>query len=147
MIPTGTERLRTSLTMRIGLMTIGVFGCLILAACEAEGPPLPTPTPVLQVEVPHLWDVRELNATKFDENFRGRWIHVSGTVREIEGGEVRLYAENPGWIDWFTKMIVLHDLPRQHQATAVKEQHFSATCKVGNKFWNRINLRECTVEN
>ena len=68
---------------------------------------------------------------------------MTGTVREIEGGEVRLYAEDPGFIDVLTKFISLHDLPVEIQASAVKGQNFTAICKVDNKIWNTMNLREC----
>ncbi len=123
------------------VILIGVIGAIVLGACELEDPPTATPAP--NVSAQQLWEERASNASWFDSERKGSWVRMSGIVREIEGGEVRLYAEDPGFIDVFTKFIALHDLPVEIQASAAKGQNFSAMCKVDNKIWNTMNLREC----
>ena len=123
------------------VILLAVVGVIILSACELEDPPTATPAP--DVTAQQLWEERAANASWFDSERKGSWVRVTGTVREIEGGEVRLYAEDPGFIDVLTKFISLHDLPVEIQASAVKGQNFTAICKVDNKIWNTMNLREC----
>ena len=105
--------------------------------------PTPIPTPAPRVSAIDLWAEREANASRFDLERKGTWVRVTGVVREIDDGEVKLYAKEPGLFDIFTSDILIHDLTTEQQARAVKGKEFAATCKVGSQGFMSMNLRDC----
>ena len=90
-----------------------------------------------------LWSEREANPSRFDLEFKGTWVRVTGLVHEIDDGGVKLYAKNPGLLDVFTSEVWLHDLTIEQQVLAVKDEKFSATCSVGSPGPFSMNLRDC----
>ena len=109
---------------------------------------VPTPTPDLPpfISAERLYQEREANASRYDLNYQGKWITITGLVGEIDGGEVRLVVDLDSYHalgGLFLNYIALHDLPVEEQARAEKEQEFTATCRVGNYILGTINLREC----
>ncbi len=164
--------------MRIGLTGILTVSLLVLAlaSCSVDdsspptatitptsGPtatptptPLPTPTPTptstpvppTRISAEALWAERKKNATRFDDNYKGKWVVVHGVVAEVDDGDVRLVVESdPFGMDMsgfgidtselnlglpLLEYIALRDLPREQQAAPDAGQQFEATCKVGN---------------
>ena len=119
-----------------------IASALAAISCgESEPTPIPTPPP--RVSATDLWAEREANASRFDLVRKGTWVRVTGIVREIDDGEVKLYAEEPGLFDIFNSDVLLHDLTTEQQARAVKGKQFTATCKVGSQGFMSMNLRDC----
>ncbi len=137
---------------------------LLIAACSsadtAVQPASPTetlaptatdvaaPTPDLppSISAERLYQEREANASRYDLNYQGKLITITGLVGEIDGGEVRLVVDLDSYRTLgglFLEYIALHDLPVEEQARAEKDQEFTATCRVGNYILGTINLREC----
>ena len=109
---------------------------------------VPTPTPDLPpfISAEKLYQEREANASRYDLNYQGKQITITGLVGEIDGGEVRLIVDSASYRalgGLFLNYIALHDLPVEEQARAEKEQEFTATCRVGDYVLGTINLREC----
>ena len=117
-------------------------------ATEAP-PPTSAPTtdePPAQVTAVDLYQEREANATRFDDNRKGTRVTVTGTVGEIEDGDVRLVVDEEEWELFealFLNYIALQDLPREQQASANKGETFTATCVVGNYVFGTMHLKEC----
>ena len=106
----------------------------------------PEPTPPLTVSAEGLYQEREANATRYDMEYKGKWVQVTGVVGAIEGGEVRLVADMDSYRllgQVFLNYIALHDVPQEQQARADKGQEFTAVCKVGEYILGTINLRDC----
>ena len=127
--------------MRITAILLIVSAFVAISCGESEPTPIPTPPP--SVSATDLWAEREANASRFDLERKGTWVRVIGLVREIDDGQVKLYAEEPGPFDVFTYDVLLHDLTNEQQASAVKGEKFSAMCKVGSKVFFSMNLRDC----
>ena len=124
---------------KIAILTV-VMCLIVFGGCVAEAAPTATPPPEVQAQ--QLWYEYDANRSRFDQ-LKGSWIRVSGNVREVKGGEVRLYGENRAYLEIFPRFISLHDLPQEFQASAVKDQPFTAICQIDNQRWNSINLRKC----
>ena len=88
-----------------------------------------------------LVEEREANATRYDLTYKDKWVAVSGSIVEIDDGELRL---RPGISSSFDR-IALHDLPAEVQAAVDKNQDITAVCKVGDYRFGTHNLRECRV--
>ena len=122
-------------------------------ATTTEAPaPTPTEVPTSTPDLPpfvsaeRLYQERESNASRYDLNYQGKRITITGLVGEIDGGEVRLVVDLASYRalgGLFLNYIALHDLSVEEQARAEKEQEFTATCRVGNYILGTINLREC----
>lgn len=112
---------------------------LALGGCSEEGTPKATPTPPPKVTAQQLFSERDANATRFDDRYKGKWVHVSGVVNNIDGGTVFLKA---GAI---FNTVALRDLPREVQAAADKGEQFEAVCKVGNLILWTMNLEDCVA--
>ncbi len=123
-----------------------VVGLVVVGSLlpEAEDAPASEPTPPEPATPPpvisaiDLYQEREANATRYDLNYKGKWVQITGVVGAIEGGEVRLVAGGS-----FLSNVYLHDLSPQEQARADKWQEFTALCRVGNYILGTINLRDC----
>ncbi len=125
------------------ILTFLLFGLTLFTISCGPSEPTPIPTPPPNILAVDLWSEREANASRFDLERKGTWVRVTGLVHEIDDGEVKLYAEEPGLFSVFTSEVRLHDLTIEQQALAVKGEKFSAVCKVGSKVFFSMNLRDC----
>lgn len=121
------------------------------AATRAPEPtpePTTTPTPPPSVMAVELYQERENNATRFDLTYKDKWVTVTGTVGEVEDGDIRLVVDEESFRvlgSIFIEYIALQDLPKEVQASADKGQQFTATCKVGNYILGTMYLEDCSV--
>ena len=86
---------------------IAVFEVLLVFAavgCEVEesadggtSKPAPTEVPVLSISAQDLYDAREANATRYDAQYKGKRVRVSGQVVKIDGGDVTLGVDATGF--------------------------------------------------
>ena len=93
-----------------------------------------------------LYQEREDNASRYDLNYQGKWVTITGVVGEIDNGEVRLVVDMNSYQllgGLFLDYIALNDLTQEEQARAEKGQEFTATCRIGDYVLGTINLREC----
>ena len=111
---------------------------LLWSACIDSGPDEPESTPQT-ITAEQLYQEREDNATRYDLNYKGKWVTITGIVRKIEGGKVQLVVDGELFLDY----IALNDLSPEEQARAEKGQEFTATCRVGDYFLGTINLDKC----
>ena len=103
------------------------------SANEAAAPPTATPKPVESVTAQELYDAREANATRFDDQYKGKTVRVSGQVVKIEGGDVTLGIDLGYGIDTYGFVgVQLRDLSKDDQISLDKGQQISAVCEVGN---------------
>ena len=107
-----------------------------------------TPTrdePPAQVTAVDLYQEREANATRFDDNRKGTRVTVTGTVGEIDDGDVRLVVDEEAWeYGWVLNYIALQDLPRERQVAANRGETFTATCEVGDYVFGTMYLKDCS---
>lgn len=93
-----------------------------------------------------LYNEREANATRFDDQYKGKRLIVSGEVVGIDNGMVRLgteqvYGSSTSLSDFLT--VNLEDLPRGVQASVNKGQYFTASCEVSNYIIGSIMMKDC----
>ena len=120
--------------------------CVIsVASCATQN--LATATPAPEVSAEQLWREHDANVDRFDSERVGKWVRVTGIVRDVGGGRVELLVERH---DFRPKVVLLHDLPREERAEAVKNAHYVATCEVSKRrvhelhfLENPIHLRQC----
>ena len=102
----------------------------------------PTPATIaaapIAISATELYQEREANATRFDQNFKGKRVLITGIIDSIDGGEVRLRVDSS-----FLGDVSLHDLPVAVQIRANKGEEFSAVCTVDNYIIAAMNLRDC----
>ena len=129
-----------------------VVGLVVVGSLlpEAEDAPASEPTepatPPPVISAIELYQEREANATRYDLNYKGKWVQITGVVGGIDGGEVRLVVDMDSYRllgQLFLNYIALDDLPQEDQARAEKGQEFTAVCKVGEYILGTINLRDC----
>lgn len=121
-----------------------VYLGLFWSACT-DSDPEPEATPIA-ISAEQLYQEREDNASRYDLNYQGKWVRVTGLVGEIDGGEVRLVVDRESYNllgGLFLDYVALNDLSQEEQASAVKDQQFTVTCKVGNYILGTINLDDC----
>ena len=119
-------------------------------AVEVKPTPDPTATPVPPpaVTAVELYQEREDNATRFDLNRKGKWVTITGTVGEVDDGDIRLVVDEESYRvlgSIFIEYIALRDLPDEVQASVDKGQKFTATCKVGEYVLGTMRLEDCSV--
>lgn len=117
---------------------------LLWSACS-DSDPGPEATPIA-ISAEALYQEREDNASRYDLNYNGKWVRITGLVGEIDGGEVRLVVDRESYNvlgQLLLDYIALNDLSQEEQARAEKGQQFTATCKVGNYILGTINLDNC----
>ena len=139
--------------MLIGIVAFVVIMMIIGAIIGGEEDggstrqgPDPTPIPPPSITAIQLYEEREANATRFDLNYKGTWVRVTGTVGRIDSGEVHLVVDMESYRvlgEIFLEYIALHDLPKEDQARANRGQDFTATCKVSSYILGTMNLRDC----
>ena len=109
-------------------------------------PPTPLPpTPPPSITAIELWEEREANATRYDQQRKDTWVRISGLIGQIDGGEIRLVVDEDSFelLDIAIQTVNLHDLPTSVQVSVNKGERFEATCKVGSFIITSINLRDC----
>ena len=140
--------------IRLGM--VGVF--VLLVGCESDenepevlggaadtemksAPTAPPPTeePMPSVTAQQLHDEREANATRYDAQYKGNWVRISGQVTKIDGGDVFLGA------DGFLNDVRLQDLSQEEQIALDKGDTVTATCRVGNYILGSIFLEGCEL--
>lgn len=160
---TGTKRKKILIGAGIGLGLLLVIGVL---TSEEEDPtpqpavqvktpkvqptatPIPTPVPAVKISAAKLYQERKDNATRFDMNYKDQWVKVTGIVGQVEDGDVRLVVDMAAYSafgDLLLEFIALQDLPTEVQASAERDEPFTATCKVGNYVLGTMYLEECSV--
>ena len=137
----------------ISLLTIGLTSLACLSAeiqvSSASVTPAPTtisaaPTPAtisatpIIISATELYQEREANATRFDQNFKGKRVLIIDIIDSIDGGQVRLRVDSS-----FLGDVSLHDLPVAVQVRANKGEEFSAVCTVDSYIIATMNLRDC----
>ena len=91
--------------------------------------PTPTPTPpkpIAELSITDLFALRDANATRFDDTYRGRFVHIEGVVYSIDDSTVTMdvgYRLGTGF---------LYDLSRSEQSSTTRGEKFAAVCKVGD---------------
>ncbi len=116
------------------LVVVIVIGLLFISATRRENPDLGVP--LLNVAAEQVWDAKD--------ELRGEWVNITGKVKKIDDGEVKLYAEDWWWpFGNLAPEVSLHDLPIDQQAQARQGEFFSSTCKVGSDGLWSLNLRHC----
>ena len=115
--------------------------------------PTPTSTPeptveqVFGISAVELYSERESNATRYDQNYKGKRIRISGLVGGVDGGQVSLVVDYETFRLLDTTVLAsveLHDLPVDDQVKANKGEGFEAVCTVGNYVLGSIQLRDCS---
>ena len=123
----------------LGLLLTAIAGC-------ADATPSVTSTPPPSISAVQLYAEREANATRYDQQYRGKWVTITGIVGEIDDGEVRLVVDLEEWRglgNLFLDYISLSDLPDEEQAKVNKGQEVTATCEVGDYVFGEISLKKC----
>ena len=117
------------------LVTTLILGVVFFSACDTQDPPTATPAPDVTAE--QLWVEHDSNVAKYELDRVDNWFWVSGIVSDIGDGRVILDGGRGGFT---SRAVVLHDLPLEDQAVAVKGRRFTALCKVVNRVWNQIDV-------
>ena len=146
-------RLLRYFRIAISLLTIGLTSLACLSAeiqvRSASVTPAPTATsasrtpattsvtPII-ISATELYQEREANATRFDQNLKGKRVLITGIIDSIDGGQVRLRVDSS-----FLGDVSLHDLPVAVQVRTNKGEEFSAVCTVGSYTIATMNLRDC----
>ena len=113
---------------------------------EPTNRPLPTVEPLLSITAVELYGEREANATRYDVQYKGKKVRISGLVGKIDGGQISLVVDHATFnlLDTtFLESIELHDLPINDQIKANKGEGFEAVCTVGDYILGSIQLRDC----
>ena len=101
--------------------------------------PAPTPPPSVNYHV--LLAEREANATRFDANYKGKYVELTNAVViAIESGDVRI-AGPLGFLDDG----VIQNLPTDVQIQLDKGMRISAVCKVGNFILGSMYFDSCIL--
>lgn len=108
------------------------------SACAAPEPE-PDSAQIQSITANALYAEREANATRFDDEFKGNWVRVSGVVSKIDSGAVMLEAGT------LFNEVALRDLARDVQVSVDKGDHFEAVCRVGNYVLFTMYLDDCRV--
>ena len=104
--------------------------------------------PVTTITAQELYDEREANATRYDAQYLGKTVRVTGQVVKIDDGDVTLGIDTTGFgIDESGLFGVdLGDLSQEEQISLNKGDQVSAVCKVGDYFFGSINMEDCALE-
>ena len=116
------------------------------SAPEPTNTPIPTVEPLLRITAVELYGEREANATRYDVQYKGKKVRISGLVGKIDGGQISLVVDHATFnlLDTtFLESIELHDLPINDQIKANKGEGFEAVCTVGDYILGSIQLRDC----
>ena len=130
------------------LIVIIVIGVVVGDGGEEDAPqvtkagPTSTSEPVISISANELYAEREANATRYDDTYKGKWIIVTGTVREIDGGDVRLLVQGD---DFGIFSVDLQDVPRSEQVQLNKGDQIAARCRVGDYIIGTIYLKSCKL--
>ena len=138
--------MRILILVSVLIFTLGVIACEVEPDTTAVPTIPPTPMPVISAEA--LYAEREANATRFDLDYKGNMVKVTGVVGSIDSGEVRLIVDMESYeiLDGlFLDYIALDDLSKDEQATANRGQEFTAICKVGNYIFGTMYLKDCQM--
>ena len=133
---------------------------LMIVASQGDDNELEQVAIVANVTVGQLFAEREENATRFDDTYMDKYVHISGTVLKVDQSTVYLVDADElrreslllqslglgstGLEDLLDKA-ALADLPRDVQASVNREDTFSAVCKVGNFGFTSMNFSDCRL--
>ena len=110
-------------------------------------PPTATPKPIESVTAQELYDAREANATRFDDQYKGKTVRVSGEVVQIEDGDVTLGIDRGYGIDTSgLSGVDLKDLSKEEQISLDKGEQISAVCEVGNYIIGTMMMKKCKLD-
>ena len=110
-------------------------------------PPTATPKPIESVTAQELYDAREANATRFDDQYKGKTVRVSGEVVQIEDGDVTLGIDRGYGIDTSgLSGVDLKDLSKEEQISLDKGEQISAVCEVGNYIILTMMMKKCKLD-
>ena len=104
--------------------------------------------PVTTITAQELYDEREVNATRYDAQYLGKTVRVTGQVVKIDGGDVTLGVDATGFGIDETGLfgVDLGDLSQEEQISLDKGDQVSAVCKVGDYIIGTINMEDCALE-
>ena len=117
------------------MLAVGIF---------SDGEPEPDEPPI-PITARELYREREMNATRYDQNYKGKWVRISGIVSSVDGGAVKLAADESSFfsIGMSVKEVWLNDLSTGAQASVSAGDRVAATCKVGDFIILSIMLNDC----
>ncbi len=120
------------------LMTILMLAAVACGEQEPDEPPIP-------ITAEELYQERERNATRYDQNYKGKWVRISGLVSSVDGGAVKLTADEASFlsIGMSLQEVWLNDLSTEAQASVNVGNRAAATCKVGDFIVFSIMLNDC----
>ena len=116
---------------------------MLLTALACSGtPPKPDDIPTSTVE--NLHRIREDNATRFDDEWKGKWVEISGDIIDFEGNKPILHTGmGPGLLRDGSRM---YGLEREDVIKYSKYDSITAHCTVGNYVLGSIQFNNCTLD-
>ena len=133
--------------IRFGIISAMLVGLLLVIGCdESDSSPAEPAIELIEISAVKLYAEREANATRYDKNYMGKWVRISGLVGKIDNGKVSLVTDEEAFSllgTTFLDTIDLNDLPEEFQINTDVGSRVSATCKVGNYILGTINLDDC----
>ncbi len=118
----------------------------IATACSGNSVSEQTAEPPIRISAIELYAQREANSERYDALFKGKTVHISGVICEIESGEIRLYADEDSQsfgVCFFD--VRLDDLPTDVLAAPSVGDPFQAICEVDEYILGSIFLKDCSV--
>ena len=145
----------------VGFVVLGVIGAIVGEGEDPAKPagsvqstrqpvataaPEPTVPPPPSITAEKLYAEREANAARFDQNYKGKWVTITGRIGEVDGGEVRLVTDPESYRilgQLMLNYVALNDLPTEVQVSLNKDDEFTAVCRVGNYIMGTMQLNKC----
>ncbi len=104
---------------------------------QEDAEDVPTPIPIT---AQRLYEEREQNATRFDDEYKGKIVRVSGVIEKVDDGRVTLRVPGSfGEVD-------LKGIPREDQIPLNPGRSVVAVCKVGDFIFITMNLENCELQ-
>ena len=106
----------------------------------------PSQTITASLTAQYLYKEREANATRYDAQYKGKWVRVRGQVVSIDNNVVTLGVDTGFGIDTSGFLGVdLSDLSKDEQISLNKGDEVVAVCKVGDYILGSIRMKDCEL--
>ena len=110
-------------------------------------PPTATPKPIESVTAQELYDAREANATRFDDQYKGKTVRVSGQVVTVEDGDVTLgidlaTASTHMALSACTSMTSR----RKNRSPSIRANRYPPSAKLGNYIIGTMMMKKCKLD-
>ncbi len=113
---------------------------------ESTAAPTPTPVPIISISAEDLYAEREANAQRFDRDYKGTTVRVSGTVCEIDGGDLSLYSDSASRsFEFCLQRVTLQDLSEEELLRPSVGDQFQALYEVGDYILGTMFMKDCVV--